>query len=989
MQRQTFVARERELEQLDNFLTRILIGQGRVCFVTGEAGIGKTALVAEFARRAQKQHENLIVAVGQCDSLTGAGDPYLPFREILGQLTGDVDTALSEGAITRENANRLKQLMRLSGQVLVEIGPDLIGLFVPGIGLAARLGTFIAGKVGWLKKLEQIAESSQKTTPGSVDIDQSHIFEQYTNVLKTLATQYPLLLVLDDLQWADAASIELLFRLVRRIKDSRILILGTYRPEEVALGRDGEHHPLEKVLTESKRYLGHISVDLDQTEETERQRFVNAFLDTEPNLFSEEFRRALRQHTDGNPLFTVELLKDMKERKDVVQDERGRWIASSVLNWDALPARVEGVIEERIGRLEDELRQYLTVGSVEGEDFTAEVVARLHEKDARKLVRRLSRELDKQHHLVIARGIRRLNGQRLSFYQFQHNLFQKYLYDDLDEVERAYLHEDVGNILEELYGDRVDEIVVQLARHFVEAGVLEKATHYSYLAGKQAADKFANDEAVAHLSRALDLAPEDDSEMRYTILLTREKVYDLQGKREAQAQDLADLVSLAEALEDDQRRAEVSLRQANYAEATGNYPRAQAAVERALGTYRSGNDVVNHAICLTQLGLIARKQGDYDKAKSWYEQARGLFQDRDAYLNEERQVLIQVLNGLGIVHRQQGHFDESKACYERALTLSRTSDNRMGEAEALNNLGVTAFYQRCFDEALTYYRQALDIRRTIGDRAGEVESLGNLAQTVRDQGDYGQAKSYLSEALDTYQAIGDRWGEINTWNDLSILHHELGDLSTAQTCLQQGMALAREVGDESGQAYLLCNLGQVLCDEGKLNAAEKALTDGLALAQAQDDRYLASNFLSHLGLVNLLADKLDQAIERANAALTMRRETDLLLWATADLATLSAAHLASGEKDKALDYAKQAMAILDECGGEGPEFPHRDYFLCYQVLSAIGQEEIARAALQSAYDLVTARAKKITDPDLRQSFLENGVRNREIVDAWQAMQVTQ
>lgn len=107
MTEQIFVAREHELAQLNEFLDRILAGQAQVCFVTGEAGSGKTALVTEFARRAQEAHADLLVAHGTCNAQTGLGDPYLPFREVLGLLTGDVEAKLAQGAITEENASRL------------------------------------------------------------------------------------------------------------------------------------------------------------------------------------------------------------------------------------------------------------------------------------------------------------------------------------------------------------------------------------------------------------------------------------------------------------------------------------------------------------------------------------------------------------------------------------------------------------------------------------------------------------------------------------------------------------------------------------------------------------------------------------------------------------------------------------------------------------------------------------------------------------------
>jgi tetratricopeptide (TPR) repeat protein len=310
--------------------------------------------------------------------------------------------------------------------------------------------------------------------------------------------------------------------------------------------------------------------------------------------------------------------------------------------------------------------------------------------------------------------------------------------------------------------------------------------------------------------------------------------------------------------------------------------------------------------------------------------------------------------------------------------LSLRSGNRRGEAQTLNHLGVTAFYQRDFASALVYHQKALEIRRAIGDRVGEGMSLMNLGQINCDAGDYGQAQEHLSKALAIHQATSNRWEEINVWNDLGTLYLLLGDLPTAQACLQQGLELSREIGDVMGQAYIFSNLGLVARDRGDLATAEKMLSEGLSLAQAQEDQYLTPYFFSYLASVSLLAGRFEQAVERANTALAQRQESQPLL-ITADLATLAAAHLARGTREEALGYASQALTILDECSGQGPEFPPRDYFLCYQVLSAAGQELEARAALGAAYKLVMARAEKITDAVLRQSFLEKVRVNREIV----------
>jgi DNA-binding SARP family transcriptional activator len=233
-----FVSRERELAQLDQFLERALAGQGRVAFVTGEAGSGKTTLVQEFTRRAQEAHADLIVAGGTCNAYTGVGDPYLPFREILELLTGDVEAKWAAGAITAEHARRLWHSLPIAAGALAGAGPDLIDTFVPRAALLERAMTYTqrASRPDWLARLDELLEQ-KPTSAGVASPQQSHLFKQYTEVLKALVRQAPLVLVVDDLQWADAGSINLLFHLGRQLPGSRILIVGAYRPEEVALGR--------------------------------------------------------------------------------------------------------------------------------------------------------------------------------------------------------------------------------------------------------------------------------------------------------------------------------------------------------------------------------------------------------------------------------------------------------------------------------------------------------------------------------------------------------------------------------------------------------------------------------------------------------------------------------------------------------------------------------------------------------------------------------
>ncbi len=501
-----FAARRIELAQLEKSLELALTGKGNVVFVTGEAGSGKTALIEEFSRRTQDQHPELVVASGNCNAHTGIGDPYLPFREVLELLTGNVESRWSAGAITTDHAHRLWNTLPFTAQALVESGPDLVGTFVSSRALLQRVGDCIPGGTPWQSQLQAIAER-QAARSAPISSLQSDLFDQYARVLTSVAREFPMVIMLDDLQWADQGSIGLLFHLGRYLAGSRILVAGVYRPEEIAIGREGSRHPLEPVINEIQRLYGDIIIDLDKSESL---GFVQAILEIEPNHLGNDFTEMLHKQTQGHPLFTIELLRGMQERGDLQQDHDGFWIEGPSLDWETLPARVEAVIAERVARLPQSLRAALRTASVEGEVFTAEVVARVQKTDNDQILENLSRTLDKRHHLIQTQSVTRVNNQLLSRYRFRNILIQKYLYSSLDDVERVHLHEQVGATLEDLYcsnGSLAADtgIEPQLARHFQESWNYEKAIHYLHLSGEKAVQLSAYQEARVHLYKALEL----------------------------------------------------------------------------------------------------------------------------------------------------------------------------------------------------------------------------------------------------------------------------------------------------------------------------------------------------------------------------------------------------------------------------------------------------------------------------------------------------
>lgn len=498
-----FVDQKNELDQLHRSLDQALTGHGRVVFITGEAGSGKTALASLFLQRTMKSNSDLLAVRGRSNAYTGIGDPYLPFTEMMEMLSGEIEARWAGGEISGQHARSLWRGMPDVIQALLDNGPDLIDRLLSGRALLSRAR---AGAPDQAVELAELLEGRADSASGSDNLQQTDLFEQYSKTLQKLSRQHPLILTVDDLQWADTGSIGLLFHLGRRLSGSRILLIGAYRTEEIVMGRmmaSGlERHPLAPVIHEFQLKFGDVFIDLDKTE---GRKFVDALIDNEPNCLSEEFREVLFQHTGGHPLFTVELLRGLQSRGELTKDDEGRWIADSSLNWKFLPPKVEAVIAERMDRLPNESQSILTAASVEGEEFTSEVIALVTGIDKEQVLSRLSGPLAQKHKLVQAQDLEWLGDQRLSHYRFRHFLFQKFLYDQLDPVRRAHLHQAVGTALERLQGEEVGKLAVSLARHFEEAGMTAKAVEYLLQAGERAARLFANDEAITHFKHGISL----------------------------------------------------------------------------------------------------------------------------------------------------------------------------------------------------------------------------------------------------------------------------------------------------------------------------------------------------------------------------------------------------------------------------------------------------------------------------------------------------
>ena len=229
---------------------------------------------------------------------------------------------------------RLWEALPETLRVLVERGPALPGLILPSAPLLACAQEALAADDPILGRLRQIIA---RTADTAVELQAGQLFSQVTDFLAALSALGPLALVIDDLQWADAGTISLLFHLARSLTNSGILLIGAYRPEEIAV--NDSRLPHGKVLAEIRRSFGDAWLEMDAASPNEGAAFVEAYLDTAPNALGPAFRATLYAHTGGHALFTAEIIHSLRGRGLLVQDTDRGWVQAKEIDWAQMPAR--------------------------------------------------------------------------------------------------------------------------------------------------------------------------------------------------------------------------------------------------------------------------------------------------------------------------------------------------------------------------------------------------------------------------------------------------------------------------------------------------------------------------------------------------------------------------------------------------------------------------------------------------------------------------
>lgn len=865
-----FVAREDQLAQLGVLLDGALTGQGGVAFIAGETGAGKTALLSEFARRATEKHGNLIALRGQCSAHNGTGDLYLPLREMLETLTGDVEGKRAGGTLSAEQARRAWEALPIVVAALVERGPALIDRFVPGEALLRRVEGYppSSGTRQWQARLQQIVRQAREGTALRAGPDsQPDLFTEVTEVLRAVSLRNPLLLAIDDLQWADGGTVALLFHLGRYLAGSRILLACAGRPAALGsrswLGDGPVNSDVRVIVHELRRQWGDVMVDLDRAD---GRAFVEAYVDSAPNRLEAAFRQALYEHTGGNPLFTVELVRSFEHAGALIQDEAGRWVEAPNLDWNRWSPRVEAVIAGHLAALPNEDRALLQAASVQGEQFAAEVAARVLGWDEESAVQRLSGPLETHHRLVQAVSLDRLpsSGQRLSHYRFRHGLLQRTAYRSLDVVQRVRLHEATARALEAVYaleGGVPAALAPALARHFEAAEIPLEAAGYRLEAGRWAAKLVDYDEAIAHLKHGLALladVPPSEQRLRLELDLCTAMGTPAMLQRGWQApaykralEGLSHLIQHPDLQDNPQRLTALSVL-ALSASWAANPERSARVGEQLLELAQEG-DRQTLLLGHWALGFSHWLQGQPVSAREHLERAVALYDP------ETNRPLSEFLVGdlgvmacavLAAVQWQLGYPDRGRASLQQAVVQAQAlqQPSSLAFAHYMATM-VTAVIGRDVAAAVSHARSLRPLSQESLVYRTWAEMVAGQSQTQGEQAGNGTAVSELQEDLARMVEAGSTWqaaGYGAGYASLMLLQAGMcartSRVAMGLEAVEQAQAWIERTGMRVAEAEAWRMRGELLLIDRptkstQLEEAEGYFRRALAVARQQESRW--------------------------------------------------------------------------------------------------------------------------------------------------------
>jgi predicted ATPase/class 3 adenylate cyclase len=781
------VGRQSELTLIEHRIGEVLQGRGQMIGITGEAGVGKSRLVAEVIRQANERR--LVGYIGECQSF-GMNTSYLVWQNIWNSFFAlDINSSL-------------EYQMQVLEEQLARINPNLLPR-LPLLGAVLNL---------------PIADNDL-TRSLDAKLRKASLEGLLVDCLRARAREMTLLLILEDCQWIDPLSHDLLELIGRAIANLSVLLVIVYRPAisetlqppRVSNLSNFTVVPLVEFSPEEARQL--IAYKLGQLFGVQGE--VPAAL-----------VELITARAEGNPFYIEELLNFVRDQSLDLSD-------SQKLSQLELPTSLHSLILSRIDQLTESQKITLKVASVIGRLFRAAMLWGTYPQlgDPQQVIA----DLD----ILIGLDLMAQDAPEPELiYLFKHILTQEVAYESLPYATRAVLHDQIGQYIERAYTGTIEQYIDLLAYHYDRSQNADKRREYLLKGGEAAQRNYANAAAIDYYQRVLPLLQAKD---QIPILLKLGKVLELLGRWAEAGERYQQALALADQMTDRKAHAWAQAAQGELLRKQGLYVKSAAWLEQALSTFEDLGDQAGMGQALHYAGTLAAQQGDYEQARLLYEQSLAIRRE----LREKPQT-ASLLSNLGIVARFRGEYDLARTLHEEGLAIRRELRDKWGIAVSVNNLGNVALDQNNLAQARAWLEEALALQREVGDRWSVANALNNLGNLARAQGDYRSARSLYHESLAIYQEFGDK-------RALAYLLEDMGCTEALQNrperalCLIGSASILREaVGSplsatEMKKIESMLELAHRLLDE---TAQARAMGQGRSMTLEQAVQYALNDNLS-------------------------------------------------------------------------------------------------------------------------------------------------
>ena len=732
------VDRTEEMIVLKEAVYRIVHGEGGLVFIHGEAGIGKTRLVRELGTYAESR--GVQVLYGRCPALfrMDGVPPYTLWKEIVKEYLE---------ACTPE------QLYRVIGYYPAEVAK-----LVPEVS----------------QKLRSIPQSLSI----SPEQEQNRLLEAVSQFVTNISREAPLLLVLDDLQWADPSSLLLLHYLARDVKKTPLLLLAVYRSTDIDAG-----HPLTPILAELKRERLPQSVSLKRMSLEDTSEIIRQIL--EEDEIPTEFCGLVYDKTRGNPFFVEEVIESLRE-EGVIYRERNRWRIKEVSEIE-FPETVKSVLKTRFAHLDEECQNVLTFASFVGNDFTLDAMSALTGIEENKLLDLMDKLL--QTGLIKEREI---HGEGVcSFADF---LVRDVVYDEVSLLKRKKLHGVVGSALEKAYAKKIDEHFGELASHFLESGDKEKALSYFLKAGDKAARIYANSEAASYFQSAIKLLEEEEGQTREKarVLERLGDIKQLVGEYDFCMKRWNEALQLRKQLDEKEKVAGLHRKMAvTLWRDIGTIEQARTNFEEALKILDDQPESVELAALYAARARMSYFTEDIMKACSWAEKALELAKKLNA-----SEVIASSYVDLGLVADATGEQEKAVECMEKALKIALNNSYVAVAERAYSNLARTLELPGGENERiLNCFEKGLELAK----RAGTIDMISwfgiRLAERLFGMGNSDKAFALAEQSESLDRKIGNLFTLSNSTLSLGILYHVLGEWNKSEQYLKESLSISKKTNN--------------------------------------------------------------------------------------------------------------------------------------------------------------------------------------------------